>query len=414
VQANDVKNRPLVYDASRLFSDSSGSWSDADGALAEQFAAPSPLGSALRAGSRGLIEAPTAGLRARLAAQRSEKGAWGEREAAFAAVRTWILDADSSLSARFRPQARRPDWRGVNLPSWPTGRVPRPPSGAVFLKVGLRGWDNPYLERWLESRRDLLPVAVMAEPWALDFPEYESAAQNAALVRGIEVLGRYAAAILAPDAAAADRFAGAIAAGRRELPIRVERQPSGLAGSTPVEFDPVLAAAPYLVLAGPIEARANTLLMLQAWRDLVGRGCAAPKLVIAGRRGRQIEQIAPMLDWCEAIRPYVCEAPDLGPNGLRRLIVHARALLAPAFTAGEAPLLRDARRLGTPIIAADSAPFREVLGDSSKVLHPLDGLAWREAVLRAGEEEPRQGVDDASLPQWREWREGVLNFLGTL
>ena len=92
---------------------------------------------------------------------------------------------------------------------------------------------------------------------------------------------------------------------------------------------------PYFVYVGTIEPRKNLLFLLAVWRRLVERhGAAAPRLVIAGRRGWENENIVDVLDRSRQLAPFVAEASDLTDAGLARLLADSAALVAPSFAEG--------------------------------------------------------------------------------
>lgn len=287
------------------------------------------------------------------------------------AVRSRLLGGARPAAATSVPRSRA---------AWP--RRPRAvPPGTVLLKPGIVGWDDPPFRAWLDRHPAVSPVALVDKPVGWDWPEYADAGGLAALRAGLAALSQTAQAVVVPDDPTRAWMRSALAeAGRGSMPVHVVDPPSVLAGTTATTADPALAAVAYLVVPGPIEDRANTLLLLQIWRDLIRAEEQVPTLVLAGRRGRQIEEIRPLLDWNEAVGATVVEA-SLSPEALRHLIAHARAVLAPAFAGGPAALLRDAQALGTPVIAA--ARSVDARGSGLTALDPLDGPAWRAAILAA-------------------------------
>ena len=390
--------RTIVYDATRAMNDPLHV-SAADRVIANRLAAdPSHRAWMVQIGARGIAPAPASQICVRLSDAQSLLA--GRRRAAFEAARSWLLDPDLRAAA----PPRYADARPRHLAAFSRARAPEPPQGAIFVKAGLHGWESPVLDRWLAHRPDLVIVAIVPNPWQLDFPEYATASDADAAARAWANVTRRAHAIIGPNEACAARASQAW----------IEPQPSELAGSASCRIDSALAAAPFMVLAAPIEARGNTLLMLQIWRELVQTGRPVPKLVLAGERGAQIDQIAPMLDWAESIRPHVFEVGRLNPDGLRRLLVHARGLLAPAFAAPDGALVRDADALGTRVLASRTLPCRDISNSGAEAIDPLDGPSWRDAILRAAERPPRLASDEAALVNWTEWSSAIFAFLATL
>jgi glycosyltransferase involved in cell wall biosynthesis len=177
-------------------------------------------------------------------------------------------------------------------------------------------------------------------------------------------------------------------------------------------------AAPYFVIVGTIEARKNHLLLLQVWQRLVAaHGAAAPKLVIVGQRGWEIEQVVDLLERSEPLRDVVIEKPAATDDELASYVQHARALLFPSFAEGYGLPLVEALAVGTPVIASDLPVFRELAGDRPVYLDPLDGPAWQsniEAVVDAASSRAmdlRARSADFRSPTWREHLSKVDAFL---
>ena len=141
-------------------------------------------------------------------------------------------------------------------------------------------------------------------------------------------------------------------------------------------------AQPYFVILGTIEPRKNHAMLLQLWRQLVEEfGNAAPRLVIIGRRGWECEQVIDLLDRCPKLRGFVIEEPRCGDQALATWLHHAHALLFPSFVEGFGLPLVEALAQRVPVIASRLPVFQEIAGDIPESLDPLDGPAWRQAIL---------------------------------
>jgi hypothetical protein len=361
-------------------------------------------------GDRGFSEIPLAHLSQALRARSSEPEALSE-DGAFEAVRARLLGNGGSPN----PAHRHAIAASLRAPVF--GRAKRDldaPPGALLIKVGLEGWSCVSLDHWLASRPDVVPVAILSDPWEIDRPEYAPASVASRASANLDALLRHARAIVAPNSATAAKLACAIRASGADAAVHVVQQPSALADSRRWPYDAELSALPYFVFAAPIEARTNALLMLQIWRELAALGGRPPHLVLAGRRGVQPDQIAPLLDWAVALKPHVTEAPNLSPSGLRQLIIHSRAMLAPAFADWDGALLRDARKLGTRVLASDLAVYRPASRSGAPLLAPFDGLGWRAAILEASAFRTQPGAEEVALLNWMDWRKNVADLLGSL
>jgi glycosyltransferase involved in cell wall biosynthesis len=141
---------------------------------------------------------------------------------------------------------------------------------------------------------------------------------------------------------------------------------------------------PYFVIIGTIEPRKNHLLLLHLWRKMAGEG-VPPRLVVIGRRGWENEMVVDLLERSAALAPHVVEFGDLSDAETHRLLGGARALLMPSFTEGLGLPLMEAGVMEVPAIASDLPALREIGAAGTVYLDPLDGPAWRAAIIALAE-----------------------------
>ena len=109
---------------------------------------------------------------------------------------------------------------------------------------------------------------------------------------------------------------------------------------------------------------------------------AAPRLALIGRHGWENEAILDHLERSPPLQGLVHHAADLPDAALARLMRGARAVLAPSSTEGfDLPAL-EALALGVPVIASDIPVHRE-LARGARLIDPLDGPGWLEAIVAA-------------------------------
>ena len=262
------------------------------------------------------------------------------------------------------------------------------PEGTIYLHTSHLRLDRPERFDWLYTRRDVRPVFFVHDLIPISHPEYGRPGEAARHALRMETVARHAAHVLVNSGDVGARFTDY--AQRRGLgpkpvtvvPLGVEPVFSSGAGEAGL---PGLARPTFLV-CGTIEPRKNHLLLLNLWRDLAGRiGAATPRLVLIGRRGWEIENVADMLDRCEALRPHVSEVVGLSTHGLARLMRGATALLMPSFIEGYGLPVVEAAASGLPVVASDIPVHREIGGGFAHFLDPLDGPGWREAVCALSE-----------------------------
>jgi glycosyltransferase involved in cell wall biosynthesis len=126
-----------------------------------------------------------------------------------------------------------------------------------------------------------------------------------------------------------------------------------------------------------------------------------PHLVLVGGRGWENENIIDMLERCAALQGIVEERNVMSDDEVRTLLLGARALLLPSFAEGYGLPLAEALALGVPAICSDIAALREVGGDVPEYLDPLDGLAWRRAIVEyTPADSPRRTAQLTRLATW--------------
>lgn len=198
-----------------------------------------------------------------------------------------------------------------------------------------------------------------------------------------------------------------------ETPVRVA--PLGIdplsVGSLPSEPE-----RPYFMVLGTIEPRKNHLLLLCVWRDLCKRlgPERVPQLLIVGRRGWENENVIDMLERCTELRSVVRELGRIPDAELRPLVAGASALLMPSFAEGFGLPVGEALAAGTPVIASDLPAHREVGGAVPEYLDPLDGPAWREAVLAYASDTSRRRAQLKRIAKWSpsSWDSHIDTVLG--
>ena len=254
-------------------------------------------------------------------------------------------------------------------------------AGAVYLNVSHFGLEQPRLLDRLTARgvrtvvmvHDLIPIL---------HPEYCSPSALPWHLRRVDALLEHAAVVIANSSTTAmELTAFAERTGHRLPPICVA--PLGLEPSFRVRPRHGLGRRPYFVCVGTIEPRKNVTLLLTLWRRLAERmGDATPPLVLAGQRGWETEAIVDHLERSPPVRRFVHEINGLGDAELAMLIAGATALLSPSFMEGFNLPVAEALAMGTPVIASDIPVHRE-LAPGARLIDPLDGPAWLEAIEAA-------------------------------
>ena len=281
-------------------------------------------------------------------------------------------------------------WSGIRLRS-------RAVPGAVRLIVSHQHLDR--LDQRAARRGERLCV-YLHDAIPAEFPEYARPGGAERHRRRLRNAARFADAILVNSHATARAIEPYIA--------EAGRQPALLVAPLGVEprFIPAAKAAanarPYFLCLGTIEPRKNHLLLLQIWRAMAERSPGdTPKLVLAGRRGWENENVVDLLDRCPALQGHVVEAGRVGDAELAGLIAGARAVLMPSFAEGFGLPVAEALAAGVPVIASDIPVLRETGGNAPDYLDPLDGRGWTRAVQdHARADSPMRAAQLARMKGW--------------
>ena len=300
---------------------------------------------------------------------------------------------------------------GVSLGEYP-GRI-----GGVYFNVSqFPVWCDRCF-RWLDGRPDIDGVFFLHDLLPLEMPEYFRPSEFWRHMRRLKVIARRARAAIVSSETVRSALARRLPAlGRPDLPIL----------TAPLAPDPIfsadeaidIVAPPYFVMCGTIEPRKNHLLILHVWRDLVDQMAEkAPKLILVGERGWENEHIIDLLERSPRLRRHVVEVAGLPTPSLKRLMLGARAVLAPSFGEGYGLPVVEALAAEVPVIASDIPVFREIGGGRLTMLDLTDGPGWRDTVRAFADE--TSGARDQALarlkgyksPTWSESMAAIENFL---
>ena len=265
-----------------------------------------------------------------------------------------------------------------------SGIVGNAPPGALYLNVGQLGWAAHWMTSWLRLRPDVRAIFMIHDVIPLDHPDLISGPGVWAHRRMIDTASRHAAGIISTTASAGSSVLQAFQRrGRNDIAIETMPLPVAAVFLDRPTQNTCLGRQSYFVLCGAIEPRKNHRLLLRIWQKLVAQDPAhAPKLVIAGSPARGARPILQALADCAELQDHVIVVSGLSSPGLRDLVAHATALLMPSFAEGFGLPIIEALSLGTPVLASDIPPHREVGGDFVVYCSPTDDSAWLNQIHR--------------------------------
>ncbi len=253
--------------------------------------------------------------------------------------------------------------------------------GSIFLLVSHKSLEQAGpIQALREAGARFVPLVHDLIP--ITHPEYNRPRQTEAHYRRMLVTGGMADAVIVNSAATGAAVTHHLME-RGLAPPRITVAPLGFDLPPPETIPPpVQRETPYFVVLGTLEPRKNHHMLLTLWRDLWETlGPGAPRLVIMGRRGWDNEPVFRMLDRCGGFGGLVEERGQVSDGEVASVLSGARALLFPSFAEGYGIPLVEALTLGVPAICSDIPALVEVGAGVPEYHHPLDGAAWRRAIL---------------------------------
>ena len=176
------------------------------------------------------------------------------------------------------------------------------------------------------------------------------------------------------------------------------------------------AAAPYLLYVGSLEARKNVETLVDAFATTAPPLPA--RLVIVGPTDAGSAEALRRRLARDGLEERVQHLGFVSPERLTGLYRDAIALVLPSLYEGFGLPALEAMKLGTPVVASDIPPLREVAQDAALfVPSPLDAEAWRSALARICSDGPlraelsRTGAAAAARFSWAEVGERFSDLL---
>ena len=350
-----------------------------------------------------------------------------DNDPAYQRIKNWLREApEQAARAPHRIANTRRKFLG-GMADWvyrhgpPLGRSPvkRLPDGAIYLNVSQYPLAIDGAFDFLSRRPDIKPVFFIHDLLPLEAPEYFRPAEYARHQRRVATVARIGAAVIVSTQIVKNALHQRLASlGDRAIPIHVAPLPVAPVFAQHEAHDDELASHSYFLMCGTLEPRKNHLMILNVWRELVGRhGETAPKLVLVGARGWENENILDLLERCRPLRGHVLEVAGLTTPAFKRLLKGARALLMPSFAEGYGLPIAEALAVGAPVVASDIPVFREIAGERFLPLSAIDGEGWLRAIAALATEKPPQsptGDADHYATDMKAYFTDVEDFLQTI
>ena len=251
------------------------------------------------------------------------------------------------------------------------------PAGTAYLNTGHSNLSTRVLEA-VQSVPDARIAVFVHDVIPLEYPQYQRAGTVDVFEKKMRRMRRFADLIIYNSADTQMRTERAMAVWgdvpRGIVAFLGTMQPAPDPRSLPERLPP---AGAYFITVGTIEPRKNHALLLDVWENL---GPDAPMLLICGGRGWNNDAMFARLDKLGA-EARVRELSDLDDGALAALVQGANALLFPSHAEGFGLPAVEALMLGTPVICADIATFREILGKNAVYVDDSSWKLWHDTIV---------------------------------
>jgi glycosyltransferase involved in cell wall biosynthesis len=249
-------------------------------------------------------------------------------------------------------------------------------------------WSRPAADRWLGDA-DLvhgtnyvapptkLPTVVSVyDCWFLQHPDQASSLVRRAGENLRRAVGRGAWVHTTSDATAA--AARDLLATDRVVTVHLGPPPDG-PDPAPPAHQTELGGVPYVLSLGTEERRKDVVLVIEAFRELVGDH---PELllVLAGARGDDSDRITSAIEAAGPIGSRIRRLGQVDDPVKQWLLRHASVLAYPSRDEGFGFPILEANALGTPVVATAVGAIPEVAGDAAVL---IDGADRRPTALAA-------------------------------
>ncbi len=248
---------------------------------------------------------------------------------------------------------------------------------SIYLHTSHLQLDEPRCFTWLKDHR-VFPVFLIHDLIPIEFPEFCSPGASRRHAVRIDTALRHGKALVANSAFTREslrRFAG----DRPLPPTAVVPLANTIRSLAPSQLPAMPHPEPYFLHVGTIEGRKNIGHLLNTWRHLIETEGVerTPRLVLAGRRGWECENVTAMLDRSIELANHVIEVSGIDDAALQVLMKNSAGLITVSMTEGFGLPPVEAAQMGVPVIASDIPAHREILGDAADFVAHHDGQLWQ-------------------------------------
>lgn len=218
----------------------------------------------------------------------------------------------------------------------------------------------------------------------IDFPEFCGPSSRGQHINRLKTIAAHADHLLVNSDYTRDRVMHHLPRCKQPFPgISVCGLGTEIRASDSPKLKPIVARVPYFLCLGTIEGRKNLTHIINVWRRILDEEGPerTPRLLFVGKRGWECQNVFNVLDRSTELAPYLVEASGMTDAEVATLVDGAAAVLAPSWVEGFSLPPMEAICRGAPVVASDIAVHRELISAHALLLDPVDGKAWKNAVL---------------------------------
>ncbi len=174
-------------------------------------------------------------------------------------------------------------------------------------------------------------------------------------------------------------------------------------------------AGPYLLSAGKLQARKNTVRVIEAY-GLLKRNTKLPhKLLMVGRKMWTSDEVDPLIDRL-GLREQIIMTGHVPPEDLPLLYTGANALVFPSLFEGFGFPVLEAMACGCPVVTSTVTSLPEIAGDAAVLVDPYRPEAIAEGIEsiltnpKRRQELIQKGLERARQFTWERTAEQVLKI----
>ena len=156
---------------------------------------------------------------------------------------------------------------------------------------------------------------------------------------------------------------------------------------------------------GTIEPRKNIRLLIDIWEKFED----PPKLIIAGRRGWNSDELLERLDELSFNTKWLDYRDDIKDDELDILFQNAQAVLLPSVVEGFGLPGLEAQAHGVPLICSDISVFKELFKGYADFANPYSQSEWKAQIEKRMKQPIARNIP-IQTRTWQDFAKAILSY----